>query len=616
MSYAASTYVYDVHQRATAVWTTPGLRDALYDLAQPPRNLQSCSQKIMNKRMTPYYDEIKALLTTLGYLHGSILSACRPKAADLKNGVVTRLALTLIHNLVPVTERRTEPDGDVTRGELQVMPDLLANDQTHGRYSNQRHPRTKQKARSMEDLQPDDTSETPPATTDDAETSPDPTPDSMEGLMESQWKIIATGNRLIDHQNKLIDMQWENYTLARRLTEGSLPFRRRRATPSSAYDEEYETPLSSTKSSLSNATSEDEEERRIDQRMQTPELEDAPMQPEEDPSPRTEVQNGDDDTVTREARRTETRWNNNTTDNCPERHRYNDSRDASYPSSTTTEDDGTDMDSIPSTDSLVRRWLDGIPTTEEDNEAQARDKQEEDAATPAPADEETKTKLEGNHAAPCPDDEDMDSITSTDSDKRRARFLRCVRRWAGDEDEIPTTEEDDEAQNRDRPEEDATTPAPADEEMETEPNESYATPYPDDEDANNSTTIEPHEEPQEEDEEEMSTPKERDERTTSPVTLPLGLPPGPTNQEVGGMTLTYQLLVRLHYYSHRLEELVQYDPLATLTKKKLAKAYGDQMRDEITQYLYAPCEPSSKTAAYTGTGDPIVYRVNQMSWTV
>ena len=368
MAYAASTYVYDVHQKAIAVWITPELRNALYDLAQPPRNLLSCSQKTMHKRLTPHYEEIKALLTTLGHLHGSILNACRPKAADLKNGCLTRLAMTLIHNLVPVTERRTEPDGDVTRGELQIMPDLLAYDPTHGRYSNQRHPRTKQKARSMGDLQPDDAPETPPATTDDAETSPDSTPDSMEGLMESQWKIITTGNRLIDHQNKLIDMQWENYTLARRLTEGSLPFRRGRTTPSSAYDEEYETPLSSTKSSLNNATSKDEKERRTDQRMQTPELEDAPMQPEEDPSSRTEVRNGDDDTVTREARGTETGWNNNTTDNCPERHHCNDSRDASYPSSTTTEDDETDMDSITSTDSLVRRWLDRIPTTEEDDE--------------------------------------------------------------------------------------------------------------------------------------------------------------------------------------------------------------------------------------------------------
>ena len=503
----------------------------------------------MNKRMTPHYDEIKALLTTLGHLHGSILSACRPKAADLKNGVVTRLALTLIHNLVPVTERRTEPDGDVTRGELQIMPDLLAYDPTHGRYSSQRHPRTKQKARSMGDLQPDDAPETPPATTDDAETSPDSTPDSMEGLMESQWKIITTGNRLIDHQNKLIDMQWENYTLARRLTEGSLPFRRGRTTPSSAYDEEYETPLSSTKSSLNNATSKDEKERRTDQRMQTPELEDAPMQPEEDPSSRTEVRNGDDDTVTREARGTETGWNNNTTDNCPERHHYNDSRDASYPSSTTTEDDETDMDSITSTDSLMRR----------------------------------------------------------------VRLIRRVRRWL--EDGKPTTEEDDEAQNRDRREEDATTPAPVDEETKTELNEEYATPYPDDEDTNNSTTTEPHKESRKEDEEETPTSGNQRERITPPVTLPRCLSPGPTNQEVGGLQATIRLLTRLNFYSYRLEEIVELDPRAALPEKKLAKAYGEQMRYEIAQYIYAPYEPFNKVPEYTGTGNAIQYRIDQMSRT-
>ena len=381
MSYAASTYVYDTHQKATAVWTTPELRDVLYDLAQAPKTLLSCSQKTIHKRLTPHYEEIKALLTTLGHLHGSILNACRPKAADLRNGCATRLAMTLIHNLVPITERRTEPAGDVTRGELQLMPNLLAYDTNSRRHSNQRHPRTRQRARNMEDLQPDDRVETPPATTNDAEDSTETTPDSMEGLMESQWKLMTTGNRIIEHQNKLIDMQWENYTLARRLTERSLPLRRGHTTPLSAYDEDCGTPLSSTESSLSDATNKDEDERRTNQRSRTTEPEDAPMQPEEDPSPKTEVQNGDDDTVTHEARGTETGWNNNTTDNCPERHRYNDSRDASYPSSTTTEDDETDMDSIMTVDSLVHRWLDGMldemQATREANEAQDHESREE-----------------------------------------------------------------------------------------------------------------------------------------------------------------------------------------------------------------------------------------------
>ena len=241
------------------------------------------------------------------------------------------------------------------------------------------------------------------------------------------------------------------------------------------------------------------------------------MQPEEDPSSRTEVQNGDDDTVTREARGTETGWNNNTTDNCPERHRYNDSRDASYPSSTTTEDDGTDMDSIPSTDSLVQRWLDGIPTTEED----------------------------------------------------------------------------DEAQDRDRPEEDATTPAPADEEMETELNESYATPYPDDEDTNNSTTMEPHEESQKGDAEEMLTSEDRDERPTSPLRRS---PPGPAVRRPRTLADTIHVLRVIHWCSLRLVETVDADERVTSTTKKLTNSYARQMRDEIGRYLNAPYDPFPEDA--------------------
>ena len=155
------------------------------------------------------------------------------------------------------------------------------------------------------------------------------------------------------------------------------------------------------------------------------------------------------------------------------------------------------------------------------------------------------------------------------------------------------TEEDDEAQDRDRPEEDATTPAPADEEMETEPNESYATPYPDDEDANNSTTMEPHEESQEEDEEEMSTPKDRGERPTSPLQRPL---PGPAVRRPRTLADTIHVLRVIHWCSLRLVETVDADERVASTTKFLTNSYARQMRDEIGRYLNAPYDPFPEDA--------------------